>query len=432
MTYTETIDYLYHLAPAFERVGASAYKEGLGNTTALDEYFGHPHRQYKTIHVAGTNGKGTTAHSLASILMADGYRVGLYTSPHLTDFRERVRVNGEMMPQQYVIDFVERHKDYFSTLSPSFFEITTAMAFCYFAEAKIDIAVVEVGLGGRLDCTNIILPELSVITNISLDHTQFLGDTLAKIAGEKAGIIKHRVPIVVGEDNAETRPVFIRRAKELQSPIIFAQDTPEVSLFCEQTDGKSIVTTKSFGQFQTDLSGQFQAININTILHATTILIERGVIRSRESIASGLACVTSATHFVGRWQTLSTSPRIIADTGHNPAAWHQIARQLNDDHHATLRVVFGMMADKDIATVLNLLPKQAVYYVSAPETPRAMPTAQLTEMMRSNGLTVTPFVSTVEAFQQARRDYAEGDLIFIGGSNYLLSEILKACDINSL
>lgn len=425
MTYSETIEYLYHSAPAFEKVGASAYKEGLDNTLALDLHFGHPHRKFKTIHVAGTNGKGTTAHSLASILMADGLKVGLYTSPHLVDFRERVRVNGEMMPKEYVVDFVEKNRDFFATLSPSFFEITTALAFSYFADAGIDIAVVEVGLGGRLDCTNIIRPELCVITNISLDHTQFLGDTLAKIAGEKAGIIKHGVPVVVGEYTDETRPVFEQKAAEMEAPLLFAQDSPEIISASTNEIGNEVFITKSFGQITSDLSGDFQAKNVNTILHAASILIAKGIIRRKESVAAGLSRVALSTHLCGRWQTLSREPRIIADTGHNPGAWREIGRQLSSDKHNALRVVFGMVADKDIHTVTSLLPTNASYYVCSPSTKRAMPTSQLAQIMHENGLNVSEFATPIDALKRAIDDYTEGDLIFVGGSNYLLADILE-------
>jgi len=426
MNYSETIDYLYHSAPAFEKVGASAYKEGLGNTLAIDEHFGHPHRNYKTIHVAGTNGKGTTAHSLASILMADGLKVGLYTSPHLVDFRERVRVNGEMMDEDYVVDFVEKNRAFFETLSPSFFEITTALAFSYFADAGVDIAVIEVGLGGRLDCTNIISPELCVVTNISLDHTQFLGDTLAKIAAEKAGIIKHGVPVVVGEHNDETRPVFDAKAREMQAPIVFAQDCDEIVAATTAADGHENYVTRSFGQIATDLSGAFQRKNVNTILHAASLLIEKGIIRRRESVAEGLGNVGRSTHLCGRWQTLSQKPRIIADTGHNPGAWREISRQLRNDRHAALRIVFGMVADKDIRAVTSLLPTEAIYYACSPTTKRAMPVGELAAIMRERGLSVSKFESPLEAMRCAIDDCSDGDLLFVGGSNYLLADILAS------
>lgn len=428
MTYNETIEYLYHSAPAFEKVGASAYKEGLENTLAIDRHFGHPHRKYKTIHVAGTNGKGTTAHSLASILMADGKKVGLYTSPHLVDFRERVRVDGEMMPEEYVVDFVEKNRDFFATLSPSFFEITTALAFSYFADAGVDVAVAEVGLGGRLDCTNIITPELCVITNISLDHTQFLGNTLAKIAGEKAGIIKAGVPVVVGEYTDETRPVFEQKAREMHSPLLFAQDSPEILSSMTDEEGHEAFSTKSFGQIQSDLSGSFQAKNVNTILNAASILIDKGLISRRESVGEGLSRVGQSTHLSGRWQTLSHHPRMIADTGHNPGAWTEIRKLLQADKHKTLRIVFGMVADKDIRTVASLLPTDAVYYACSPSTKRAMPTSELALIMREIGLKVIEFSTPIDAIQQAMESYTEGDLIFIGGSNYLLADILEKAE----
>lgn len=425
MTYKETIDYLYHVAPAFEKVGASAYKEGLSNTLALDARFGHPHQKYKTIHVAGTNGKGTTAHSLASILMADGYKVGLYTSPHLVDFRERIRVNGEMIPEKYVIDFVESNREYFSTLSPSFFEITTALAFSYFAEAQVDIAVIEVGLGGRLDCTNIITPELCVITNISLDHTQFLGNTLGKIATEKAGIIKQGVPVVIGEHTDETREVFENRANELNAPIVFAQDHPEIISVVKTGSNINAFDTHTYGKIETDLHGAFQIKNINTILNAATILIDKGIISDKESVRKGLKQVAKSTHLCGRWQTISTNPRIIADTGHNPAAWNEIVKQLKEEHYKTLRIVFGMVADKDIETVVNLLPSDAVYYITSPSTKRAMPVSELEKIMAKRGLEIHTYEAANKALLNAKTDYNDDDLILIGGSNYLLADILQ-------
>ena len=319
MTYEETIQYLFNSAPLFQHVGGAAYKEGLSTTHILDAHFNHPHNQYKTIHIAGTNGKGSCAHTIAAILQHTGLKVGLYTSPHLVDFRERIRINGEMMPQQYVIDFVEKERSFFEPLHPSFFELTTALAFKYFAEQHVDVAVIEVGLGGRLDCTNIISPILSVITNISFDHTQFLGNTLAQIASEKAGIIKHKVPVIIGECNAETRSVFEHKAHEVEAPILFAEDNKEV-LSSEFSDlyGHKLrhYTTRSFGDIYGELTGECQIKNANTILCALHSLSEIFSV-THEDITYAFEHVCEMTGLRGRWQILQEHPTIICDTGHN-------------------------------------------------------------------------------------------------------------------
>ena len=317
MNYQETIEYLFNSTPVFEKIGAKAYKPGLQTTFALDEHFGHPHQKYKTIHIAGTNGKGSSSHTLAAILQSQGYKVGLYTSPHLVDFRERIRVNGECVPEQYVIDFVEENRAFFEPLHPSFFELTTAMALKYFAEQKVDYAVIEVGLGGRLDCTNIITPILSIITNISFDHTQFLGNTLAEIAGEKAGIIKPGVPVVIGEYLPETRPVFENKAKAENAPMLFAQDFDAEHLEnCETCD------------VDMELMGSYQERNKKTILTALHILRQKLAI-SDEAIREGFAHVCELTGLRGRWEKLNDAPLTICDTGHNLAGWNYLAPQIN-------------------------------------------------------------------------------------------------------
>lgn len=339
MNYQDTIEYLFNSTPVFEKVGASAYKPGLQTTEALDAHFGHPHRRFKTLHVAGTNGKGSCSHTLAAILQEEGYKVGLYTSPHMVDFRERIRVNGECIPEQYVIDFVERERDFFEPLHPSFFELTTALAFKYFAEQEIDIAVIEVGLGGRLDCTNIITPILSVITNISKDHTQFLGNTLAEIAGEKAGIIKEGVPVIIGEDIPETRPVFLAKATEKNAPIRFAQDKENQEVIsskewfaakegvpedCSLHQGR-IYETRSWGILRGELQGDYQAKNMNTVLNAVTLLMEMDIVTSRSSVIEGIQNVSRLTGLMGRWQKLQEHPLVICDTGHNVGGWQYLA-----------------------------------------------------------------------------------------------------------
>lgn len=417
MNYKDTIEYLYNAAPAFEKVGADAYKEGLSNTMALDSHFGHPHRSYKTVHIAGTNGKGSCSHTIAAILQSQGYRVGLYTSPHLIDFRERIRVNGKPIPEQRVIDFVNGEIEYFEPLHPSFFELTTALAFKYFQEKEVDIAVIEVGLGGRLDCTNVITPMLSVITNISFDHTQFLGNTLAKIAGEKAGIIKHHVPCLIGEYNEETKPVFIEKARQMEAPITFAQDN--------QMD-----TDIAF-----ELKGSYQENNKNTILNAVAIL--RGQIDiSDKSIAHGLENVCGMTGLMGRWQTLSTTPLTICDTGHNLAGWKYLSRQIAEtaqqrqneysDKNPATRIIFGMVDDKDIDSVLSLMPKNARYYFCQADTHRAIPAEKVKAMAESKGLRGQTFTSVAKAYEQALADSAEEDFVFVGGSSYIVADLLSA------
>lgn len=417
MTYSETLEYLYTSTPVFERVGASAYKEGLENTIALDNHFGNPHRLFKTIHVAGTNGKGSTSHTLAAILQSAGYRVGLYTSPHLVDFSERIRVNGEPINQQYVIDFVEENKEFFEPLHPSFFELVTAMAFRYFAEKHVDIAVVEVGLGGRLDCTNIISPVLSVITNISFDHTGFLGDTLEKIAGEKAGIIKQNIPVVIGEYLPETLPVFLKKAEEMNAPLILAQDR---------------VGQYSLPEFQ--LKGACQERNLQTILTAANELVRLGVFSDDEAIAKGCANVCSLTGLRGRWETLSESPLTICDTGHNLAGWEYLAPHIckvfeqkkSENAEAQLRIVFGMVDDKDINSVLQLMPKEAHYYFCQASTHRAIPVEKVVALATERSLKGESFPSVAEAYERCRADAAPDDFIFIGGSSYVVADLL--CD----
>ena len=408
MTYKETIEYLFNSTPVFEHVGASAYKPGLQTTEILDAHYGHPHKNFKTIHIAGTNGKGSVSHSLASILQEAGYKVGLYTSPHLIDFRERIRVNGIPVSEEYVIRFVEDFKHLNSKrihpLSPSFFELTTALAFKYFAEEKIDIAVIEVGLGGRLDCTNIITPILSVITNISFDHTQFLGNTLAQIASEKAGIIKHQVPVVIGETTKETRPVFENKAKEMDAPIFFAEE----------------IDKRECDQYEFELKGSYQKKNLRTILCAT----KRLPFIHPEHIQKGLTNVCKNTGLMGRWQTLSTKPLIICDTGHNVGGWKYLAPQISSVPCDRLHIVFGMVDDKDIRNVLSMLPKNAVYYFTQANNHRAIPAQQVGELAKEYGLSGNTYPTVAQAYEEAKSSASENDFIFIGGSSYIVADLL--------
>ncbi len=420
MNYKETVEYLFNSTPVFEHVGASAYKEGLSNTLALDEHLGHPHKNFKTIHVAGTNGKGSCSHTLAAILQSMGMKVGLYTSPHIVDFRERIRVNGECLSEQYVVDFVEQHRSFFEPLHPSFFELTTAMAFRYFADQKVDIAVIEVGLGGRLDCTNIITPELSIITNISLDHTQFLGDTLAKIAGEKAGIIKEGVKVVIGEDVEETRPVFEAKAKEKNAPIVFAQDYPEVLCSEACAEGGRNYETLNFGMIHGDLSGDYQERNMNTCLTACKVL---GL--KKENVIEAVAHVAERTGLVGRWMKINESPLVVCDTGHNVGGWKYLAPQIKAQKCEHLRIVFGMVDDKDIDSVMEMLPKNAIYYWTQATSHRAIPKEIVADKGRTHQLEGNIYNSVKEAYREALKDASNDDFVFVGGSSYVVADLLS-------
>lgn len=427
MTYAETINYLYNATPVFEHIGAGAYKEGLSNTIALDRHFGHPHRHFKSIHVAGTNGKGSCSHTLAAILQAEGYKVGLYTSPHIVDFRERIRVDGECISEDYVVKFVESERAFFEPLHPSFFELTTALAFKYFAEQKVDIAVIEVGLGGRLDCTNIIAPLLSVITNISLDHTQFLGDTRAKIAAEKAGIIKHLTPVVIGEADDETRPVFAAKAAAEEAPITFAEDAEarEVTASSACPSGGIDFTTRSFGTLHYELSGEYQVKNMNTILCAVRELQRQGIVNDARAVSEGVQHVCDTTGLVGRWQRINDAPLAVCDTGHNVGGWQYLAHQIGQQQCRTRRIVFGMVDDKDIDTVLGLLPRDAVFYFTQASCKRAIPVATVVEKARSHGLDGRAFATVKEAYAQALAEADAADFIFVGGSSYVVSDLLS-------
>lgn len=424
MTYQETINYLFTSAPLFQNVGGDAYKEGLYNTRQLDKYFGHPHQHYKTIHVAGTNGKGSCSHTLAAILQASGLKVGLFTSPHLVDFRERIRVNGEMICEQYVIDFVEQHRTFFEPLHPSFFELTTAMAFKYFAERQVDVAVIEVGLGGRLDCTNIITPEVCVITNISFDHVMFLGDTLTKIAAEKAGIIKTGVPVVIGETVKETKPVFESEAQEMKAPIFFAEEEKNIITHRFSKKGGINYQTAKYGKVYGELGGYCQQKNASTILCAISRLKEKGFTLSNENIQEGFAHVCEMTGLMGRWQTLSTEPKVVCDTGHNVGGFRWITKQLNKVH-APMRIVFGMVNDKDISGVLSMMPQHATYYFSQASVKRALPHEEIKQKAAAYGLMGKSYPTVAQAYQAALNDAHKEDFIYVGGSSFVVADLLS-------
>jgi len=400
----------------FQRIGAGAYKAGLDTTLKLDEHFGHPHRKYKTIHVAGTNGKGSVSHTLAAVLQTAGYKVGLYTSPHLLDFRERMRINGKKIPEAYVVDFVEHEREFFEPLYPSFFELTTAMALKYFADEQVDVAVIEVGLGGRLDCTNIISPDLSIITNISLEHTQFLGDTLEKIAGEKAGIIKPNTPVVIGETTPETKPVFIEKANKEKAPIYFAE-----------MNGR-----EDFEGIEPELKGAYQKKNTRTVLTALAVLRDLGYKIEPSVVRQGFAHVTALTGLMGRWQKLHDHPTIICDTGHNVGGITYVAEQLKAQNCKELHIVIGVVSDKDVTGMLSLLPNDAIYYFTKASVKRALDEHELLKIGKQLGLRGNCYPDVVSAVKEAQKNCPPEDFIFVGGSNFIIADLLAGCDALNL
>ncbi|MDE5423030.1 bifunctional folylpolyglutamate synthase/dihydrofolate synthase [Ancylomarina sp. DW003] len=428
MNYQETINYLFNQLPMFQRTGKAAYKANLDTTLALDAYFEHPHKNFKCIHVAGTNGKGSVSHTLASVLQSAGYKVGLYTSPHLRDFRERVKVNGEMISEQAVVDFVASNKTTFEELSPSFFEMTVALAFEYFAKEEVDIAVIEVGLGGRLDSTNIIDPLLTIITNISFDHTSLLGNSIPIIAGEKAGIIKSNVPVVIGERHFESEPVFREKAKTQESPIYFAEEAYELL----NTDLKDNCRSISFCNTKTskeislssDLLGIYQVKNIRTALLAIDQLNEIGFNLTDAIIKDGISKIVAQTSLLGRWQRLGENPRIICDTGHNVAGIGEILKQMNSLQFENLHMVIGMVDDKEIDEVLSMLPKTAKYYFTRASIPRALDQEILKEKAGKFELVGKTYKNVPEALQAAKNKSGKNDLIFVGGSTFVVAEVV--------
>lgn len=435
MDYKEAIEYLYRQLPMFSRVGAAAYKPGLDTSLALDAAFGHPHLRFRSIHVGGTNGKGSTSHMLAAILQAQGYKTALYTSPHLVDFRERMRINGEMIPRRRVAQFVEDFLASGYAGHPSFFELTMMMAFCWFAEEKVDYAIIEVGMGGRLDSTNIITPEACVITNISPDHMQFLGATLPAIAAEKAGIIKEGIPVVIGESEGEVRQVFARKSADVGAPITFA-DAESLLARCDASPngGFDCLTTGGM-KLHAELGGDYQKHNINTVLHAVEMLRGQGIEISDDAVRKGMAEVCSLTGLRGRWMKLSSAPLIIADTGHNEAGLRsnmaQLQSLLAERPEAQLRMVIGFVADKDIVHILKLLPADAVYYITNAQIPRALPAADLAERcaeagLGSEGLHV--FADVPSAYAAALRNAGPEDIIYVGGSTFVVADLLAALD----
>ncbi len=427
MNYQETLDYLFNALPMFQRVGAAAYKADLTNTIALCSHLGNPQEQFKSIHVAGTNGKGSTSHTLASIFQSAGYKTGLYTSPHLKSFTERIRINGEEINKDDVVEFVATHKDFLDQLQPSFFEMTVGLAFWYFAKEQVDIAIIEVGMGGRLDSTNVISPELCVITNIGFDHTQFLGDTLPLIAGEKAGIIKQDVPVVVSHTQKEIQSVFLQKAASMEANLVFADQQWEVTrtqnpdaspLARFQVKGRSDAFELEFG-----LRGDYQRFNLPGILEAVEQLRQKGWNLSKEALHLGLARVSEQTGLKGRWHILQTQPLTIADTGHNEAGILEVVNQLKRYTYSQLWMVIGMVNDKDISKVLDLLPKDATYIFCQASIPRAMDAHELASKALEKGLKGEVILKVTDAIEFARKNAGADDLIFIGGSTFVVAEI---------
>lgn len=430
MTYSETLDYLFKQLPMFSRIGAAAYKVDLTNTIALCEALGNPHKKFRSIHIAGTNGKGSTSHMLAAILQQAGYTTGLYTSPHLKDFRERIKINGEMCDEAFVIAFTEKIKPLIETLQPSFFEITVAMAFDYFAQRNIDVAVVEVGLGGRLDSTNIIMPELCVVTNIGLDHVQMLGDSLAKIAFEKAGIIKRYVPVIVGEALPETKPVFDEKAKAEEAPIIFAEEKRYVTGWDYAHHRLAVTVADKHNDerktYELDLPGVYQTKNLPAVLEAAHQLQIRGWKIGEEHITQGLAHTKKTTGLHGRWEVVQHAPTVVLDVGHNADGLKLIAEQLELSTYQTLRIVIGMVKDKDIAAALALLPNYATYYFTKAQIPRAMPEAELATIAMGIGLQGHTYADVNIALNTAKQHAHKDDMILVCGSVFLVGEVYKS------
>jgi len=427
MNYEQTIDYLYRKLPMFTRVGAVAFKKDLHNTIAMCDRLDNPQNNFKTIHIGGTNGKGSTSHMLAAIFQQAGYKTGLYTSPHLKDFRERIRINGEMVSKEFVIDFIGQQQEIIEEISPSFFEVTVAMAFSYFAEQNVDIAIIEVGLGGRLDSTNIITPELSIITNISLDHTNILGNTLKEIAGEKAGIIKPGIPVVIGESHPETEQIFIQKAKDTNSSITFADQQIQITKSAKNNEYLNISLSKNgksiIEDLLLDLTGTYQLKNILTVIQAIETLRVLGFKIDNDALYSALKNVKGLTGLMGRWQILSEQPLIVCDTGHNIAGITEVMQNINSTPYDNLHIVIGMVKDKDISGVLNLLPVNARYYFCQPQLERALPAQELADEAAKHHLKGTIF-STVElAINAAKENAGPKDLIFIGGSTFVVAEV---------
>lgn len=406
MNYQETIEWMFNQLPMYQNQGASAYKKDLTNTLLLAEYLGNPERKIKTIHVAGTNGKGSTSHLLAAVLQEAGYKVGLYTSPHLKDFRERIKINGNDISEEYVCQFMNVHRNFFETHQLSFFEMTVGLAFDYFSNQNVDIAIIEVGMGGRLDSTNIITPLVSVITNIGLDHTQFLGDTLSLIAVEKAGVIKPNVPVVIGEYTPETKNVFLAKAEEEHAAIYFASDLVQEN-------------------YPSPLMGDYQAFNKKTVLQIIKVLTEVNNFKiTSENCKKGFENVLNLTHLKGRWQILQEQPKVICDTAHNKDGLNIVLKQLSREYFDTLHIVLGVINDKDLSEILPLFPKKANYYFCKPNIPRGLDAAVLQQKAIEFGINGNVYSSVRKAYDDALLHSKKNDVIYVGGSTFVVAEIV--------
>ncbi len=429
MSYDEIIENIFTQLPMFHRIGKLAYKANLDTALYFDKYLDYPHRAYKTIHVAGTNGKGSVSHMLAAILQIAGYKTGLFTSPHLKDFRERIRVNGRMISKDEVINFIENNKLAFKEMQPSFFEMTSALAFYYYKKEEVDVAVIEVGMGGRLDSTNVINPVLSIITNISFDHTEFLGDTLSKIAGEKAGIIKENTPVVIGQYKPETWPVFSDFSDRLNSPVHLAEKRYSVGYSLFTNDGKQVFQVVSdsrvvFPNLKLDLAGFYQRENICTVLASVDELRTQGFQISNSNIYEALEQVTTLTGLLGRWQTIGNNPLIVCDTGHNPDGITWLMKQIKSVPFNRLHMVIGFVKDKDVSAILQLLPKTATYYFTNAAIPRALEANKLANLAGEYGLQGSFYFNVKQALEAAKANASTNDFIFVGGSTFVVAEVI--------
>ena len=427
-TYQQTLDYLFQQLPMFQRVGAVAFKKDLTNIKALCELLGNPQEQFPSIHLAGTNGKGSTAHILASVLQAHGLKVGVHTSPHYRDFRERIKINGALASEQFVIDFVEKHKSAWQEIQPSFFELAVAMAFQYFAEQKVDIAIIETGLGGELDSTNIIMPLLSVITNISYDHQKFLGDTLPEIASAKAGIIKQNIPVVIGEKQTEITHVFEAKAKTENTPILYASDHIEAQFLSNDLHHSTFDIYKNedllYEKLEVNLIGNYQRLNLQTALQALELLPSDLFQLEEEELRTGLKNLKKSTHFLGRWQVLSETPLVLADSAHNEAGIQSAMQYLHSFSFEQLHIVLGFANDKDLDKVLPLFPENATYYFAKADVPRGLNAQILMEKAATFDLVGETYSSVKAALEKAKQKAKEEDLIYVGGSIFVLAEVV--------
>jgi dihydrofolate synthase/folylpolyglutamate synthase len=436
MTYKKAIEYLLNQLPVFQNTGKVAYREGLGNAWALDAYFNNPHASFRTIHVAGTNGKGSVSHMIASVLQEAGYTVGLFTSPHLIDFRERIRVNGRPVNQQFVARFVEQHKSYFSTLNVSFFEISVFLAFTWFVTSKVNVAVVEVGLGGRLDTTNIIRPDLTVITNIGKDHTEILGDTLVKIASEKAGIFKSHTPALVGESQPEIQNIFLEMAASLQAPLQFADLKYSIDYSLQSVDGYQVFNVRKgediiLPNLKCGLLGHCQRKNAVTTLAAIDILRESGYNIPEKHVYAGIRKVIGNTGLMGRWQFVSYNPQAVCDTAHNAEGLQEVARQIRETPHRKMHLIMGFVNDKSLFDIFRFFPQDAAYYFTRLSVGRTMDEKEIARIALQQGISGSTHLSVTDAYQTANKAAGKNDLIVITGSNFLVADFLKSTQKHS-